>query len=49
MATAEDNTASVGVSIDKVPKVSTAPLNKNGTDTVKILEPAKRPNEIPTL
>ena len=49
MAVATDNTVSPGVSIVKVPNVSTAPLNKNGTQTVNIFEPANRPNDIATL
>lgn len=49
MAVAALNTVSAGVSIVKVPIVSTAPLNKNGTHTVNILEPANRPKDIATL
>lgn len=49
MAVATDNTVSAGVSIVKVPIVSTAPLNRNGTQTVNILEPASKPKDMATL
>lgn len=49
MAVATDNTVSAGVSIVKVPIVSTAPLKRNGTQTVNILEPASKPKDMATL
>lgn len=49
MAVATDNTVSVGVSMVKAPKVSTAPLKRNGTQTVNTLEPANKPKDIATL
>lgn len=49
MAVAVVNIVSAGVSIVKLPIVSTAPLNKNGTQTVKTLDPANKPKEMPTL
>lgn len=52
MAVATDNTVSGAVSIFNVFivfSVSTAPLNRNGTQTVNILEPTSRLKDIATL
>ena len=49
IAVATDSTVSAGVSIDRVPKVSTAPLNKNGTHTVRTFDVASRPSDMATL
>lgn len=49
IAVATDSTVSGAVSIFKLVNVSIAPLKRNGTQTVRTLEPAKSPNDIPTL
>lgn len=48
-AVADESMVSAGVSIFSAPNISTASLNINGTQTVNILEPANKPNEIATL